>query len=92
MLRDSDLVARIGGEEFAVHLHDTTLPQAQLVCERIRAAFAHEARLAAPQVGPVSASVGIGRYDGAVDAVLRRADAALYQAKANGRDCLAIAA
>ena len=92
VLRDSDLVARIGGEEFAVHLNDTTLPQAQLVCERIRAAFAHEARLAAPQVGPVSASVGIGRYDGALDAVLRRADAALYQAKANGRDCLAIAA
>ena len=92
VLRDSDLVARIGGEEFALHLTDSTLAQARLVCERVRAAFVHEARLAAPQVGPVSASVGISRFDGSLADVLDRADAALYEAKANGRDCLAIAA
>ena len=92
VLRDSDLVARIGGEEFAVHLQDTTLAQARLVCERIRAAFAHQAQLTAPEVGPVSVSVGISLCDGPLVGVLRRADAALYKAKANGRNCLAIAA
>ena len=92
VLRDSDLVARIGGEEFAVHLQDTTLAQARLVCERIRAAFVHQAQLTAPEVGPVSASVGISLCDGPLVRVLRRADAALYKAKANGRNCLAIAA
>ena len=92
VLRDTDLVARIGGEEFAVHLQDTTLTQARTVCERIRAAFVHEARLAAPEVGPVSVSVGISLCDGPLLAVLSRADAALYTAKTTGRDRLAIAA
>jgi diguanylate cyclase (GGDEF)-like protein/PAS domain S-box-containing protein len=91
-VRDSDLVARIGGEEFAIHLHDTTLAQARVVCERIRFALGEEARRSAPEVGPVTASVGISRLDGPLAAVLRRADAALYQAKAAGRDQLAIAA
>ncbi len=92
VLRDSDLIARIGGEEFAVHLPDTTLAQTRLICERIRAAFVHEGQLAAPQVGPISVSVGISLCRGPLDDVLRLADTALHKAKASGRDCLAIAA
>lgn len=92
VLRDTDLVARIGGEEFAVHLPDTTLAQTRLICERIRAAFVHEGQSAAPQVGPVSVSVGISLCRGPLDDVLGRADAALYKAKASGRNCLAVAA
>ena len=92
VLRDSDLIARIGGEEFAVHLPDTTLAQTRLICERIRAAFVHEGQLAAPQVGPLSVSVGVSLCRGPLEGVLRRADSALYKAKASGRDCLAIAA
>lgn len=92
ILRDTDLVARIGGEEFAIHLPDTTLAQTRLICERIRAAFVHEGQMVAPQVGPVSASVGISLCRGSLEDVLHRADTALYKAKASGRDCLAIAA
>jgi len=91
-VRDTDLVARIGGEEFAIHLQDATLAQARVVCERIRAALVDQARMAAPQVEGVSASVGISRFDGPLADVLRRADIALYEAKAQGRDRLAIAA
>jgi diguanylate cyclase (GGDEF)-like protein/PAS domain S-box-containing protein len=91
-VRDSDLVARIGGEEFAIHLHDATLAQARVVCERIRAALGEEAANLAPEVGSVTASVGISRLDGPLAGVMRRADAALYGAKAAGRDRLAIAA
>jgi len=92
VVRDSDLVARIGGEEFVVHLHDATLAQARVVCERIRAALLHETRRLAPEVGPVTVSVGITPLDGPLAAVMRRADAALYDAKSRGRDRLAIAA
>jgi diguanylate cyclase (GGDEF)-like protein/PAS domain S-box-containing protein len=91
-VRDSDLVARIGGEEFAIHLHDATLAQARVVCERIRAALGEEAANLAPEVGSVTASVGISRFEGPLAAVMRRADAALYRAKAQGRDRMAIAA
>ena len=92
VVRDSDLVARIGGEEFAIHLHDTTLAQARIVCERIRSGLCAEAANLAPEVGTVTASVGISRLDGPLAVVMRRADAALYDAKARGRDRLAIAA
>lgn len=91
-VRESDLVARIGGEEFAVHLHDTTLPRAKLVCERICAALVREVERSVPEAGRVTASVGISRFDGPIAAVLKRADAALYAAKAAGRDRLQIAA
>jgi diguanylate cyclase (GGDEF)-like protein/PAS domain S-box-containing protein len=91
-VRETDLVARLGGEEFAVHLHDTTLRRARIVCERISAALAHEVRRTAPEVGKVTTSVGLSRLDGPLTDVLRRADAALYGAKAAGRDRLKVAA
>jgi diguanylate cyclase (GGDEF)-like protein len=92
VVRESDLVARIGGEEFAVHLTDTSLPHARLVCERICAALTEEARRTAPEVAEVTVSVGLSPFDAPLAEVLRRADAALYDAKARGRNRLAIAA
>lgn len=91
-LRDNDLAARIGGEEFVVHLHCTSLAQAQIVCERVRAAFCGEVGRRLPGIGSITASVGLSRLDAPLKTVLHRADGALYQAKASGRDCLAIAA
>ena len=91
-LRTSDLGARIGGEEFAIHLHSTSLAQAQIICERVRAAFTEEVDRRLPGIGPVTASVGLSRFDASLTVVLRRADTALYAAKAAGRDCLATAA
>lgn len=92
VLRDTDLAARIGGEEFVIHLHNSSLAQAQIICERVRAALGEEVDRRLPGVGPVTASVGLSRFDAPLAAVLRRADTALYEAKAAGRDCLAIAA
>ena len=83
-LRPTDILARYGGEEFAAALPACTLEGARVVVERIRAAT--------PAGQTVSA--GIAQWDGAEDneALVARADAALYQAKAAGRDRALVAA
>lgn len=80
--RDSDLVARWGGEEF-VAIVGADLAGATALCERAREAVA---RLEIPGVGHVSISAGLSVITDDFDAALERADAALYQAKANGRN------
>lgn len=91
-LRTSDLGARVGGEEFVIHVHNSSMAQARIICERVRAAFTEEVARRLPGIGPVTASVGLSRFDAPLTTVLRRADAAMYRAKASGRDCLATAA
>jgi diguanylate cyclase (GGDEF)-like protein len=85
--RSGDFAARYGGEEFVVILEDTTLAGAAGVAERIRNAVL-EAGIAAPSGGLLSVSVGVAaRLPGSTgEALLRQADAALYDAKANGRN------
>ena len=92
VVRENDLIARIGGDEFALHLAAATLPQAQLICERICASFGEETARIGAELGPITASVGMSSADGPLAAVLRRADAALYEAKGKGRNQLSIAA
>ena len=87
--RQIDLVARIGGEEFAVLLPAADLASAQRAAERLRAAL--EAQPAPTDAGPVgcTVSIGISTMDdttGSVDALLKRADDALYAAKHSGRN------
>lgn len=95
-LRQGDLPARYGGEEFVVVLPHTDSEGAMLVAERIRA------RLEAQEVdGPegklhVTASFGVATVTGpgvkdATEDLLGRADAALYVAKENGRNRVALA-
>lgn len=91
-LRGDDHVARIGGEEFAVLLPRATLDQARLVCERLRRAVANTVTLYDGVSIPITTSGGVALLSGPLDAVLKAADAALYQAKTDGRDRLAIAA
>ncbi len=87
-IRNVDVLARYGGEEFVVLLPETSLEGAVLVVERLRARVAAEV-LKTPS-GPDSMTVSIGvveRWQGeALDETLRRADASLYLAKAQGRD------
>ena len=86
-VRASDFVARYGGEEFVVLLPETgTARAAETVAEKIRAAVAD---VAFPDAGQVTISVGLSvseASDADASAVMRRADDALYQAKAAGRN------
>ncbi|WP_370045191.1 MULTISPECIES: diguanylate cyclase [Salipiger] len=92
ILRPSDLVARIGGEEFLVTLPDATAETAHAVAQRLRASVAAR-RFTLPGTParlPVTLSIGLalsgsGAAPGA-DALLERADRALYAAKDAGRD------
>ena len=93
-VRASDLIGRLGGEEFAVVLIDAGKDKSLVVAERIRESFAR----AALEVDnrPVGATVSIGLVhceDAALDIVdlLAQADQALYFAKANGRNRVEIA-
>jgi diguanylate cyclase (GGDEF)-like protein len=93
-LRDVDLAARLGGEEFAVLLPETDYPGAAGVAERLRASLA-SLDLDAPdgeQFG-VTASFGVAVYPEAqtVDELLSTADTALYRAKAEGKNRVALA-
>ncbi len=93
-VRDQDLVSRLGGEEFALILPETTIEQARLVCDRLRLAVADARMRIEGDVIAVTVSGGVAPYrEGqTVDEVLRMADVALYRAKHAGRDRLTMAA
>lgn len=84
-LRAQDLPFRYGGEEFCMLLPDTDAPGARVLAERLRLAVAQPASEAMPAV---SASFGAAVWQAGdtADAMLSRADRALYRAKALGRD------
>jgi diguanylate cyclase (GGDEF)-like protein/PAS domain S-box-containing protein len=87
--RQVDVVARIGGEEFAVLLPSADLASALRGAERLRATLA--AQPAATDAGLVDCTVSIGvatmdDQTASVDALLKRADQALYAAKNGGRN------
>jgi diguanylate cyclase (GGDEF)-like protein len=86
-LRGTDLLARTGGEEFLAVLPDATPARAREVCERIRAHMeAHDWSGIAPGL-KVTVSIGLASSPPCEEAVLMaRADAALYRAKAGGRN------
>ena len=81
-----DIVARVGGEEFAVILPNTDAQNAQQVAERMRLAVAQSSEL----VQPTTVSIGAATLQGDEDALslYSRADAAMYTAKKSGRNCV----
>lgn len=88
--RNIDLTCRVGGEEFVVVMPDTGLERAAQVGERLRACIAAEPFQANGDTRlEVTASVGVATLDGPHDspeALLKRADQALYVAKRGGRN------
>lgn len=88
-LRDADLLGRLGGDEFAVLLPETTGAMGLLTAERLRAAVAAEDFRPEGHKIDLSVSIGVAalsREARTFDAVLRLADAALYDAKRKGRN------
>ncbi|MBI3444135.1 MAG: diguanylate cyclase [Magnetospirillum sp.] len=90
-LREIDTMGRLGGEEFAILLPETPLAGAILVAERLRQAVA--ALAIETGTGPMpltlTTSLGVaerGNDEISLDQILARADAALYRAKAAGRN------
>jgi diguanylate cyclase (GGDEF)-like protein len=89
LLRDIDVFGRLGGEEFAILLPETDLAGGRTTAERLRAAIAETAIDAGTAVLKVTISIGItllSQDDHGLDAVLKRADDAMYEAKRNGRN------
>ena len=94
-LRDSDIFGRIGGEEFAILLPSTGIGEAKEVVERVRKAVA-AASLPNGAAAPLKVTASFGMVDPTgedddLGSLLRRADAALYQAKEKGRNQVCIA-
>lgn len=94
-LRRSDHFGRLGGEEFAALLPDTTLDGAHITADMLRQSVAmYPAQTMAGPV-PITVSVGVAEvaaHDSEPNGVLVRADAALYQAKTQGRNQVVLAA
>ena len=93
--RTGDIVGRLGGEEFAVLMTNTTLEQAEIACERLRVAVAkHEIRLPSGAIATATISTGIALLSNGetVARLVGRADIALYEAKNGGRNQIRLAA
>jgi diguanylate cyclase (GGDEF)-like protein len=87
-LRESDVLARWGGEEFLVLLPDTDARQATTTMARVRLALAGVRLIAAPEGGSVTFSGGVAQFrpGESMEHALERADFALYRAKSDGRN------
>jgi diguanylate cyclase (GGDEF)-like protein len=89
--RPIDAIGRIGGEEFAALLPETTLAQAKLMAERLRRAVEQKDIAVNGEAIRATISIGVAESsDAAIDfaALMHRADQALYLAKSAGRNCV----
>ena len=89
-LREQDLACRVGGEEFLIFLPDTKCDRATNIA---RSLCEHVASTNMPKVQRITVSIGVGCIHADVDAraidlAIKQADAALYEAKNAGRNCV----
>ena len=94
-VKGDDKVARFGGEEFAILFPDADLSEATAILNRIQQQLESKRWAVAAsgeRLGAVTASFGLAclRDDESADALLRRVDAKLYEAKANGRNLVVV--
>lgn len=89
-IRETDLLARYGGEEFVVLSTGTNLIGAWVLAEKIRLAIEQADFVIDDCLSPlpVTVSIGVAEYAGCCKRLFREADAALYRAKAQGKNCV----
>ncbi|SDE56899.1 sensor domain-containing diguanylate cyclase [Rhodospira trueperi] len=88
-MRTSDLFGRLGGEEFCAILPETSLEAARVLAERLRAGVEHAPCPVSGLMVSVTISIGLAvgaESDATLEALMKRADQALYAAKRNGRN------
>ena len=95
-LRNRDVIGRVGGEEFAIFLPDSSLDTAERIAERLRAKIAKNPIAIAGMRVPMTASFGLKVWEADSDiprlkALMQDADNALYRAKQAGRNRVALA-
>jgi len=90
---ERDVVARIGGEEFAILLPGMGLHAARIFAEKARSDFSHRPIAGLPAESRFTASFGVAELQNgdALSDLMRRADNALYDAKKSGRNCVRLA-
>jgi len=86
-IRSADIVTRYGGDEFVLLMPETEMHDAARILERIRRRVG---TISVPKFHTLSISCGLAQWNGSIDdtpqSILKRADAALYQAKSDGRN------
>ncbi|MBI3161650.1 MAG: PAS domain S-box protein [Chloroflexi bacterium] len=88
-LRETDVIGRMGGEEFAMLLPNTSVEDAALLAERVRETIAATSFETPTRALTITACIGVSALNGDmsnIDDMFRHADAALYHAKNNGRN------
>lgn len=93
--RKTDIVGRLGGDEFAVLLKNTSLPEAKKAAEQFRTTVAETKVIIGEQEIGLTISIGAAAKSenddsSSIEDILRKADDALYEAKAKGRNCVVI--
>lgn len=89
VLRNHDIIGRLGGEEFAICMPETTLEEGIHVCDRLRSTIAENRVEMEGRTLKVTVSIGVSQFDpdsDTADSLLNRADFLLYRAKDSGRN------
>ena len=90
LTRAEDLISRVDGERFGVLLPGVTPREARILCQPVIDTLAAVQCAAAPSEVTITASGGIGAISHSLDSTIRRAELALFFAKASGRGRLEI--
>lgn len=91
-VRSEDVFTRIGGEEFALLMPETTVENGEILAQRMRKAIEEITLRYNDTLIPVTISIGVASYHGgSIAELINKADSALYKAKSNGRNQVVIA-
>lgn len=89
-IRETDFIARWGGEEFMVILPNTNSEDANKICEKVKKELQENKFVQTPVKFKISCGITEFRKDDEIEKILKRVDDALYQAKNNGRDKIVV--